>query len=180
MYGLINRAVEGLIKKQFGDDKWEEIKSKSGFDDEGFIGMKSYPDQFTYKLIETASDVLKISSTEILESFGEHWVLYTSEEGYGSMMKAGGNTLPEFLKNLNMMHFRLGNIMPEMKMPEFEVTDEQTNCLHLHYRSTRMGLAPMVIGLTKGLGKRFNISCDVKQIAFKLDDNTHDIFEVKW
>jgi len=180
MYGLVNKAIEGLIVKQFGTDVWEETKTKAEFDDIGFIGMKSYPDSLTYKLVMAASDVTKISPELLLEAFGEYWILYTSEEGYGKMMEAGGRSFPDFLRNLNMMHYRLGNIMPELVMPEFEVTDEESNSLLLHYRSKRAGLAPMVVGLTKGLGKRFNLVCLVNQIEFKATGADHDIFRVNW
>jgi hypothetical protein len=30
MYGLVNQAVQGLITKEFGEDKWLEIKEKAG------------------------------------------------------------------------------------------------------------------------------------------------------
>jgi len=31
MYGLVNKAVQGLITKEFGEEKWNEIKTKAGF-----------------------------------------------------------------------------------------------------------------------------------------------------
>jgi hypothetical protein len=60
------------------------------------------------------------------------------------------------------------------------VSEEQSNSLLLHYKSERDGLSPMVVGLTKGLGKRFNITCLVKQIEFKSKGADHDIFRVNW
>lgn len=180
MYGLVNKAIEGLIKKQFGDATWEQVKMKAQFNDIGFLSMKSYPDSVTYNLVNAASDVLNMNSKDLLEAFGEHWVLYTSEEGYGEMMNSAGNSLPEFLGNLNMMHFRLGQIMPEMIMPKFEVSDVTSNSLLLHYQSNRDGLADMVTGLIKGLGKRFNTNCDVEIISAKSKGDNHDIFKVSW
>ena len=29
MYGLVNKAVEQLVQRQFGEDKWMEIKNLS-------------------------------------------------------------------------------------------------------------------------------------------------------
>jgi hypothetical protein len=79
-----------------------------------------------------------------------------------------------------MMHFRLGNIMPEMVMPHFEVTDETSNSLLLHYKSKRDGLSDMVIGLVQGLGKRFNTECAAELVQSKAAGAEHDVFKVTW
>ena len=51
--------------------------------------------------------------------------------------------------------------------------------LLLHYRSERAGLAPMVVGLLKGLGKRFSQQLSVRQTAFRGSDD-HDIFRIDY
>ncbi len=180
MYGLVNKAIEGLVKKEFGEDKWLEIKEKAHFKDHGFISMKPYPDSLTYSLVGTACEVLNMNSKDLLEAFGEHWLLYTSQEGYGEMMNSAGNSLPEFLNNLNMMHFRLGQIMPEMIMPKFEVSELQESSLLLHYKSERDGLTDMVTGIIRGLGKRFECNCKIELISAKSKGDNHDIFKVSW
>lgn len=180
MYGLINKAVQQLVVSNFGEEQWEAIKQESGVEDLGFISMKPYPDDVTFRLVAVASKHTGISVPELLQAFGEYWVLHTSNEGYGEMMDSAGNSLPEFLRGLNMMHFRLGNIMPEMVMPHFEVTDETTNSLLLHYFSKREGLADMVLGLVRGLGKRFNTDCTIELIEAKPQGAEHDIFKVIW
>jgi len=69
---------------------------------------------------------------------------------------------------------------PELRPPSFEVTElDDSRSLLLHYRSTRAGLAPMVIGLLKGLGKRFDESISVRQVAqHGVDD--HDVFRIDY
>ena len=180
MYGLVNKAVQDLIISSAGQEAWEKIKEQAGFTDSGFISMKTYDDSVTFNLVAAASKLLNVPAENLLRSFGEYWILHTSREGYGDMMDAGGSTFPEFLKNLNLLHFRLGNVMQEMRMPRFDVTNEEANSLHLHYRSEREGLAPMVVGLVKGLGKRFNTECLVEQIESKSEGSDHDIFKISW
>ena len=58
MYGLVNKAVEELVVSNFGEDKWELIKSKAGVDVDVFISNESYPDSMTYDLVGAASEVL--------------------------------------------------------------------------------------------------------------------------
>ena len=55
MYGLINKAVEGLVRSRFGDAAWDRIRARAGLPDEPFVGMEQYPDKTTYDLVGAAS-----------------------------------------------------------------------------------------------------------------------------
>ena len=180
MYGLVNKAIKDLITEKFGIEKWQEICQMSNFPDEDFIGLKSYPDKLTYDLVMNGSRVLGADASVLLEAFGEYWILYTAEEGYGNMLQLAGNTLPEFLANLDMLHLRVSNIMPHLVAPQFSVRNEKENSVELEYRSSREGLLPMVIGLLRGLGKRFGKEVQSKVIEEKNEQNGCYVIEVSW
>jgi hypothetical protein len=180
MYGLVNKAIKDLIVNNHGEDKWREICRLSGHSEEDFIGMNPYPDQLTYDLVGNASKVLGASPEAILEAFGEYWILYTAEEGYGELMELSGDTFPDFLSNLDMLHYRINNIMPELTAPQFTVRDVNNNNLLLEYRSKRAGLSPMLVGLIKGLGKRFGLTTQITQIQAKDDSHDCSIFKIEW
>ena len=95
------------------------------------------------------------------------------------MLKMAGDNLPDFLKNLNLMHMKVGSVMPELVPPSFEVSDLTANSLTLIYRSKRSGLAPMVVGLVKGIGLRFNTPCEVSLVKQE-NDNSAYFFNVNW
>lgn len=180
MYGLVNKAIQDMICHQFGDDTWQTIKQKAGVQIDAFVSLDSYPDEITYQLAEAASQVLDLSMAEVLEAFGEYWVLYTGREGYGEMFRWWGDDLRAFLLNLNNMHTRIGLSFPNLKPPTFECTDLRDNSLILHYHSIRCGLAPMVIGLLKGLGTVFHTRVEVTQIASREQGAEHDQFLVRF
>ena len=90
MYGLINRAVKGLVTEQFGIDAWNRIRSRAGVQEEDFISMESYDDSVTYDLVAAASEELGLSAETILEEFGSFWVEYTAVEGYGELLDSAG------------------------------------------------------------------------------------------
>ena len=98
MYGLVNKAIEELVVSNFGEEKWELVKTKAGVDVDVFISNQGYPDELTYKLVGAASEVLGLPAEDILVAFGEHWVTQTAAKSYGPMMKSGGATLKEFLR----------------------------------------------------------------------------------
>ena len=180
MYGLVNKAIKDLVVSNYGQATWEEIASRAGFEESEFVGLQSYPDKLTYDLVRQASEVLKTDAALILEAFGEYWITYTAEEGYGELMDLSGNTFPEFLSNLDMLHARMNNMMPHLAPPQFTTKNETSNSIELEYRSERPGLSPMLFGLIKGLGKRFGLNCRIKQLVEKGEHSDCHIFLIEW
>ena len=178
MYGLVNKAIEDLVCARFGEQAWEAIKRKADIDIEVIVSMDGYPDDVTYKLVGAASEVLGLSVEELLEAFGEHWVLYTGREGYGEMLKMAGDSLPSFLQNLDSLHAHVGLVYPHLKPPTFRCTHIREDSLRLHYHSDRTGLAPMVIGPLKGLGKMFNTDTNITHVSSRDNGHDHDVFLV--
>ncbi len=96
----------------------------------------------------------------------------------GEMMDMSGDALPEFLENLDNLHARVGVSFPKLQPPSFECTDMEENSLSLHYRSDREGLTPMILGLVKGLGTRFDTEVHITQTQNRDDGAEHDEFLV--
>lgn len=180
MYGLIPKAMEEMVRTTRGDACWEEIKRKAGVEIEVFVGQQPYPDAITYDLVGAASEVLAKPVTELLEAFGEYWVLETAVRHYEGIMNAAGMTLPDFLKSLNNMHTRIRMVMPELQPPNLTCTDVTQFSLKLHYRTFRRGLEHFVIGLVRGLGMHFNTPADATLIESRAAGADHDIFIVTW
>ncbi|MBW4451997.1 MAG: heme NO-binding domain-containing protein [Nostoc indistinguendum CM1-VF10] len=178
MYGLVNKAIQDMVCSRFGEETWKEIKHKAEVDVDVFLNMEGYPDDITHKLIKAGSVVLSLSTQQIMQAFGEFWVQYTAQEGYGEMMDMSGDTLPEFLENLDNLHARVGVSFPNLQPPSFECTDMEENSLSLHYRSDREGLTPMILGLVQGLGNRFDTKVDITQTQNRDEGAEHDEFLV--
>ena len=180
MYGMVNKAMEEMVIKTHGEGTWEKIKAKAGVDIEVFMSNEGYSDDITYNLVAAASELLQTPPGKILHGFGEHWILYTAQEGYGSLMEANGRTLPEFLRRLPDFHSRVAMIFPQLQPPRFECSEITEHSLNLHYFSHRQGLAEFLVGLMHGLGKMFKTPVTVRQTAAKAQGADHDVFEVTW
>ena len=59
-------------------------------------------------------------------------------------------------------------------------SDIDAHSLELDYYSDRAGLTPFVVGLLKGLGKRFNITVDVQVVSTKSEGAAHDTFLLRY
>ena len=151
MYGLVNQGLQDFVVRTRGEAMWRHVCGAVGVDVGVFVGMNTYPDAMTFRLVEESSKLLDMSVADLLRQFGRHWILYTARRGYGAIFDTMGLTLVEFLANLDMMHTRLSLTMPDLRPPSFVCESLGEGCIRLEYRSERDGLAQMVVGLLEGL-----------------------------
>jgi len=180
MYGIVNKAIQGLVVDNYGLEAWDKIKEKSGVVSDGFLSNEPYPDKTTYDLAIAASEILNLDIKDVLIAFGEYWILKTGQESYGSLMKAGGDNLKEFIINLPNFHSRVMLIYPNLTPPEFKITDIEDKSLVVHYISTRDGLQHFMYGLLQGLGKLYKTEIKIQILASKHDGAKNDIFKLSW
>ena len=178
MYGLVNRALQQLVRSQCGERVWDEIRAKAGVDHEVFMRMDSYPDEITYRLVAAASEVLAMPVDGMLREFGRYWTRYTMDEGYGALLSDLGGSLHEALAALDAMHARVALLYPALKPPTFKVSSDDPARIRLEYRSHRTGLAPMVIGLIEGMGERYGVRVVISHLQARDDHHDHDLFDI--
>lgn len=154
MYGLVNRAIEQLVTSIKGEAGWQRVCAMADTHADGFVSMQPYDDALTYKLVNAVTVETGLTAEQVLEAFGEYWILYTAEEGYGQLLDAAGDNLRDVLGNLNDLHGRVETVFPHMHLPVFSVEDREDGSFDVIYNSHREGLAPMVAGLIRGLAKR--------------------------
>lgn len=180
MYGIVNKALEDLVKENFGEEKWEIIKDKSGVEEDFFISNEPYDDDITFKLAIATSEVMEIPLPDVLFSFGEWWILNTTNKNYGSLMSSGGNNIREFLINLPNFHNRIMLMYPKLNPPEFRISNIEENSIHIHYFSKREGLKDFVLGLFSGLGKMYNTNVICIILQSREDGSKNEVFKVSW
>lgn len=179
MYGLINSALQQMIRDKFGDEQWERVFKASGVPADSFLTMRSYDDAITYDIVGAASKVLGQPAEACLEMYGEYWVLETATKTYGSLMEAAGNNLVEFLGNMNALHDRITGTFVNYVPPRFQVESLGENRHRIHYISKRQGLTPFVVGLLKGLAARFDTDLEIlSQESMPVSSGEHTVFEV--
>lgn len=180
MYGIVNQAIEDLVKANFGEERWEKIVERSGLEIDFFISNEPYDDSVTFRLAGAICEEMNMTMDQVLQAFGEWWVLKTGKEKYGGLMEAGGSTLKEFLLNLPMFHNRIMLIYPKLTPPEFRISNQEENSVHVHYYSKREGLQEMVRGLLSGLAKMYNTPARIELLQSRQSGHDHEIFKVSW
>jgi hypothetical protein len=180
MYGLVNKAIQEKIEAAYGPETWKKIRLSVGFEEEEFIGLKAYPDDISYALVTAASAELGVPVDLLLELVGEEWISHTALNGYENVLNLAGNNMIDFIHNLDTIHNNITNLMPSMRPPKFRIKKESVTGMHLLYYSDRQGLQPMVIGILKGLGKRFGHEVSVKNLGPDPEYPDQILFDVNW
>ncbi len=175
MYGLVNKAIRDLICTQHGAEMWTQVREHAGIAQDQFVSMERYPDSMTYDLVASASEKLGASPEDLLKAFGEYWVLFTAQEGFGELFDFAGSDMTSFLGNLDEMHARISLTLPDLEPPSFDLLKLEGGQLALHYYSDRAGLAPMVVGLIEGLATRFGATVEIEHVAAG-DDQEYECF----
>ncbi len=155
MYGIVNKAMEDMVTNLKGPASWTAVKRLACVDLDSFVDMQPYDDEVTDRLVGATARLFSLEVDEVLEAFGEYWVLYTAEKGFGDILGAAGADLFEVLRNVDSMHGRLSLSFPDMLVPTMSVERHDAHSATLHYQSERAGFAPMLVGIVKGLGARF-------------------------
>ena len=180
MYGMINQAIEKLVRDEYGASTWGRIFQEAGIEDGDFVSLQHYPDEVTYRLVGAASTVLGVPPATVLEAFGESWTDYAQETAFAGLMKFAGRTFPEFVASLDQMHAKIKFSLPDLEPPSFRVSDMRDDSFRLHYYSSRDGLAPLVVGMMKGVGKIYDVTVDMRLETAKADGHDHDAFIVRY
>jgi len=176
MYGMVNKAVQTLDIAQHGQPVWDRVRERAGIKEVAFVAMQTYPDEVTYNLVGAICAELNAPAEVVLELFGESWVAYASGQGYSVMLDFFGKDMRSLLRNLDALHTRLKTVFPHLKPPQLGCEKIDENRFRLHYRSERPGLTHFVVGLLRGMGKRFATPVTITIEQRKQDGADHDTF----
>jgi hypothetical protein len=178
MYGMINKAIRTLVTQEAGEDVWNQVLESSGVSDDVFDDLEGYDDSVTFSLVGSASEIMGIPASDVLEMFGIYWI-DVAKEGYGDYFNSFGNDFESFVEGLDEMHVRISEMLPNLAPPSFEIKKLGDNHFEIHYESPREGLAPLAIGTLKGVAKHFGGEAEITQVEYKGTDD-HDVFEVRF
>lgn len=163
MYGLVNQAMEDLVRTNFSDQDWHDIKVAAGVENLVFVGDQHYCDELTFKLVHAASEICMQSPEILLRLFGRHWIMFTGREGWHEFFDISSSSVIGFLNQLNRMHDKVRAAMPDAVLPTI-VLSETDNGYELDYISQRAGLSLFFQGIIEGLAEYYDEPWVVDQI----------------
>ncbi len=164
MKAVIVQCLEELVKTKFGNEKWEQIKSKSGIDkNKVFYISEDIDDTMVINMLTNTCSILNISLQQAADAFGDYWVNTFAPKIYKNFYE-GCKTAREFILKMDSIHEIVTKNIKGARPPRFEYKWESDNALLMKYNSSR-GLIDILSGLVKGVGTYFREKIVVEKIG---------------
>ena len=179
MYGMNNKAIRTLVIRETNEDVWNTVLETSGIDENVYEDLETHDDSITFSLVGAVSETLDLPAGDVLEMFGVYWSTDVAPKAYGEYFNSFGNDFHSFVEGLDEMHVRITQMLPSLVPPAFDIEKIDNEHFTIHYKSQRDGLAPLAVGMLKGIAKHFGGEADITQIEYKGTDD-HDVFDVKF
>ena len=163
MYGMIHKAVRDMVEAKFGEEAWIKIAADAGVTEEHLLSMNTYEDKVIYDMVESATKMLGVTPVQVLERFGQYFVIETLQNNYKSLLQTYGRSSFVLLENLNTLHTTIKATFPGYKPPSFTVTYITEDEIDVLYESERVGLTPFVRGLIAGTAEFYGETISITQ-----------------
>ncbi len=164
MKGVIAVCLADLVKEKFGKDKWEAALEDAGLKKTTFfLPSANIDDEAVMKVIGSVCKVLGITLLQAADAFGDYWVNTYAPKVYKAYFR-GKNNARDFLLNMDAVHQTVTERIPDAKPPRFDYQWQGDKILIMTYKSKR-GLIDFLVGLIKGVGRRFNEKLTVTRMS---------------
>ena len=159
MKGLIFNLFEEVVRREYGDDTWEDVLENADVDG-AYSSLGSYPDAEITKLISAAASALQLEPQVVFRRLGRHALPLLA--GKYPQFFERHKTTRTFLLSLNdVIHAEVRKIYPGAEVPEFDYDTSSPDLLVMGYASPRR-LCALAQGFTEGAAAHFG-----EQVVFE-------------
>ncbi len=151
MHGMINRAFQGFLVDTYGRDTWDEVRSVAQLRFPDFEAMLRYEDKVTLDCFKAATDVLHKHPNALLEDLGTFLITHEPYAPLKRLLRFGGSTLSEFILSLDELADRGRMAMPDIEMPEIEVTQGAEASFRIKAEWALPGVGPILLGALRAM-----------------------------
>jgi len=151
MHGVINHSLERFLRDTFGAATWDAIARESGLGLAGFEAMLTYDDAVTEKVIEAAVAVLHRPRESLLEDMGTYLVSAEGLTFLRRLLRFSGVNFADFVNSLEELPERARMVLPDLEVPELELTDHGGGQFTLECHSRLRGGAHVIMGLIRAM-----------------------------
>ncbi|MCI5131652.1 MAG: hypothetical protein D3904_09030 [Candidatus Electrothrix sp. EH2] len=163
MKGVIATCLAGLVKDNFGRDKWEDALEDAGMDRHAiFSATNMIDDADVMKVVASVCKVLNITPLQAADAFGDYWVNVYAPRIYGAYLQEA-TSAKELLLGMDKIHETVTSTIPNANPPRFEYEWRDSRTLIMTYRSSR-GLIDFLVGLIRGVGRYFHEELRVRKL----------------
>ena len=151
MHGLINRSVQCFLRDTYGADRWLTVARAAGLGFDSFEPMLIYAPEHTDAVLDAAVQVLNRPREALLEDLGTYLVAHENLEALRRLLRFSGVTFQDFLHSLDDMRGRGLLAVPDIDLPELELSEQSPDKFRLRCRFPVQGVGHVLIGLLRSM-----------------------------
>lgn len=164
MKGILFVEFLDLAEKKYGLAVVQEIIDNSNLDSKGiYTAVGTYNHREFFQILDHVADIESRHRDDVLESFGEHFLLVLSRNYPDFFNK---NEVFEFLRSIDdYIHPTVLKLYPDAQLPSFDSEIVGQHKMKLIYKSSRK-MARFAKGLIAACGEYFGdkLSVELRQI----------------
>src|SRR5665213_2982287 len=162
MKGIVFNLLEEVVTQEHGADMWDALLESAGVDG-AYTCLGSYSDQQMLKLVDAASQMLKIPPTDVLCWFGSRSMTLLSRR-YPVFFENHKSTRPFLLTLNDVIHPEVRKLYPGADVPVFDFDTSSPETLIMGY-SSRRRLCAFALGLIEGAAAHFGETPEIEHPA---------------
>jgi hypothetical protein len=151
MHGVINRSLQFFLRDTYGAPAWDAITREAGLGFDSFEAMLRYDDDLTERVIEAGASLLSRSRESLLEDLGHYLVSHETLTFLRRLLRFSGVNFADFVQSLEELPDRSRLVLPDLDVPELELTDHGGGQFTLRCFSPLKGAGHILLGLLRAM-----------------------------
>ena len=151
MHGLINRSLQCFLRDTYGQPVWEAIARDADLGFAAFEAMLTYDNDLTDRVINAGAAILRRPRETLLEDMGHYLVSHESQIALRRLLRFSGINFADFVNSLEELPDRGRLALPDLDVPELQLTDYGAGRLSLKCTATLQGAGHILAGLLRAM-----------------------------
>lgn len=151
MHGVINHSLQCFLRDTYGPSTWDAIAREANLGFHEFEAMLTYDDALTGRVIDTAAQLLRRTRESLMEDLGTYLVSNEKLTFLRRLLRFSGGNFAEFVNSLEELPERGRMVLPDLEVPELELTDHGGGQFTLHCRGRLRGTGHVLVGLLRAM-----------------------------
>jgi hypothetical protein len=135
MKGVVFNLLEAVVRRDHGDDTWEDLL-EAAHADGAYTSLGNYPDDEMMRLVAAAAAALNMPPDEVVRWFGRNSLPLLAKK-HPHFFETHRSTRPFLLTLNDVIHSEVRKLYPGADVPVFTYDTSLPDVLLMHYRSRR-------------------------------------------
>lgn len=157
MHGLVNRSIQRFVCDSYGRASWLDVIAQAGIEFNDFEAMLTYKEAYTPRLLDAASEVLKLPRADIMEDIGTFLVSHPGFEAVRRLLRFGGVDFVDFLHSLDELPDRARLAVSDLHLPKVELRTHDAHHFTLICAPSIEGYGRVMMGILRVMADDYGV-----------------------